>query len=704
MADPAAPPEHRLPALREDLRLQRGADGRTLVYDPLAHCYHELSPDACAILSIWRGQAAAEAMAAEASARLGRDVPPGEIESIARTLDALGLLAEPLKGWKSQFARRQADRKGALSWLLHNYLFIRVPLVRPDAFLHATLPAAKRLASTPVLTVIAALGIVGIVLAVRQWSVFESTFLHFLSLEGALGYALALGFVKILHELGHAYAARAHGCRVPTMGVAFIVLAPMLYTDVTDSWRLPDRRQRLIIGAAGVLTELAVAAIALFAWAVLPDGPLRSTAYFLATVSLIGSLTINASPLMRFDGYYLLADAWGIPNLQQRSFALMRWKLREWLFALGDPCPEDWTARRRAAVLIYAVFAAIYRLFLFIGIALLVYHMTFKLLGILLFLVEIIWFVARPIHQELRVWWSIRGRIARRRRSLVTLGAAVGAAALVAVPLPHGVELPAIVEPVAAQSILAPTSGQLTRIHVRAGETVAAGTVLFSLASPKLDSDIARAEIQLALARERHQRRTADRADRDSTLVIEGEIAKLVETLGGLHRLRDDLAIKAAIDGIVREIMPDIHERRWIQRGEELATVVGGGAIQLRGYASEEAREALRADARGRFIPDAPLGHVFDVRLEGMAETAADTVELAALSSLNGGPIAAVEDAERKTRPLLTQFPVLLRPERAGETAPRIERGIVHLEGQPVSYAGRLLRRAAAILIREAGF
>ncbi len=87
-----------------------------------------------------------------------------------------------------------------------------------------------------------------------------------------------------------------------------------------------------------------------------------------------------------------------------------------------------------------------------------------------------------------------------------------------------------------------------------------------------------------------------------------------------------------------------------------------------------------------------------------MAETAADTVELAALSSLNGGPIAAVEDAERKTRPLLTQFPVLLRPERAGETAPRIERGIVHLEGQPVSYAGRLLRRAAAILIREAGF
>ena len=351
MADPAAFSGQRLPALRQDLRLQRGADGRMLVYDPLAHRYLELSPDACVILALWRGSAEAESLAAEASERLGRTVPTAEIESIARMLDASGLLAEPLRGWRSEVARRQAERKGPLSWLLHNYLFIRVPLVRPDAFLRATLPAAMRLASTPVLAAIACLGLVGFVLAVRQWSVFESTFLHFLSIEGALGYALALGFVKILHELGHAYAARAHGCRVPTMGVAFVVLAPMLYTDVTDSWRLQDRRQRMLIGAAGVLAELAVAAVALFAWAVLPDGALRSAAYFLATVSLIGSLAINASPLMRFDGYYLLADGWGIPNLQQRAFALMRWRLREWLFALGDPCPEDWTARRRAAVL-----------------------------------------------------------------------------------------------------------------------------------------------------------------------------------------------------------------------------------------------------------------------------------------------------------------------------------------------------------------
>ncbi|NHW78486.1 site-2 protease family protein, partial [Escherichia coli] len=78
--------------------------------------------------------------------------------------------------------------------------------------------------------------------------------------------------VKSLHELGHAFTAARYGLHVPAMGVAFMVLAPILYTDVTDAWRLSSRRQRMAIHAAGVIVELALASIALFAWALLPDG------------------------------------------------------------------------------------------------------------------------------------------------------------------------------------------------------------------------------------------------------------------------------------------------------------------------------------------------------------------------------------------------------------------------------------------------
>ena len=85
------------------------------------------------------------------------------------------------------------------------------------------------------------------------------TFQHFFSAEGAAAFAVTLSLVKVVHELGHAYVAKSFGCRIPTMGVALLVMLPVLYTDVGDSWRLPSRRQRLAIGVAGVAAELGLA-------------------------------------------------------------------------------------------------------------------------------------------------------------------------------------------------------------------------------------------------------------------------------------------------------------------------------------------------------------------------------------------------------------------------------------------------------------
>ena len=64
---------------------------------------------------------------------------------------------------------------------------------------------------------------------------------------------------------------------------------PVLYTDATDAWKLRSRRNRLSIVTAGVRTELYIALLATFFWNVLPDGPLKSAAFFLATTSWLGS-------------------------------------------------------------------------------------------------------------------------------------------------------------------------------------------------------------------------------------------------------------------------------------------------------------------------------------------------------------------------------------------------------------------------------
>src|SRR3569833_2826403 len=120
--------------------------------------------------------------------------------------------------------------------------------------------------------------------------------------------------------------AKRYGCRVPTMGVAFLVLFPVAYTDVNDEWRLRERRQRLAVGADGMLTELAVAAWATLARVMLPEGELRNTTFVLATFTWISSIAIITSPFMRFDCFFLLSDWLDFPNLHQRAFALGRWQ------------------------------------------------------------------------------------------------------------------------------------------------------------------------------------------------------------------------------------------------------------------------------------------------------------------------------------------------------------------------------------------
>ena len=701
MGPGSAPTE--LLALREDLRLHRGGAGRFLIYDPLAHRYHEITADGFQMLECWRAGLPASALAEQVGRRIGRAVDPEEVVAFMRLLDRLGLLAAPLEGWASIHRQRQEERRSAFGWLLHNYLFIRIPLLRIDAFLQRTLPLVAVLFSRKALAASAAIGLVGLYLVLREWDAFARTFQHFFSLEGAFGYAAALGAIKILHELGHAYAARRFGCRVPTMGVAFMVLMPVLYTDVTDAWRLTSRRERMIVSAAGVLTELAIVGPALVGWAILPEGTLKSCCFFLATTSIVSSLVINLNPLMRFDGYYLLSDAVGVPNLQQRSLDLLRWAIREALFDLRRPCTEAWSPPFRAFVLAYAACLCLYRLALFIGIALLVYHTTFKLLGLLLFAVEIGWFVIRPIQGEVAAWWAMRRDIALRRRSLATLAAAALAAGLLALPLPHRFEVPAVIESAEAQRILSPASAEIVRIHVRPGDMVKPGDALFSLRSPKLDADRDKARMQLAYVRERYGRRAVDAIDRDASLVLEREIGRLEERIEGLERLRRDLEIRASVGGGVQDMLADLHEGRWIRRGEELASIVGGGS-RIRGYVPEALRPLVPASGKGRFIADLWTAPAVDASVVIVAPASAETIDLAYLASTHGGTVAVNEDRERGATPVEAQYQIILAPDRTDAPIVRVQRGMVSFDGEPSSLAARSMRRMVSLLIRESGF
>ena len=334
-----------LPVLRHDLHLLEGPvalDGSPswLIFDPVRNKYFSIGWTAFQLLSRWsigKANLLLDRIKQETTLEVGEE----DLQSLLSFLFVNSLTVESVNGTSEDYLEQYiASKPSFLMWLIHNYLFIKIPLVKPTNFLRKTLIFVEPIYSMTTRSLIVLIGLIGLYIVGRQWDTFISTFLYFFNIKGLAFYFISLVFIKILHELAHAYTAVWYGCRVPTMGVAFLVMFPILYTDMSDTWRVKSAYQRAHVGAAGMLAELYIACIATFCWGFLPDGIFKSAAFILATTSWILSLAINTNILMRFDGYYILSDLLGIQNLQKRSFDIGKWKLTEVLFNLKLNPPE----------------------------------------------------------------------------------------------------------------------------------------------------------------------------------------------------------------------------------------------------------------------------------------------------------------------------------------------------------------------------
>ncbi|PKO58599.1 MAG: hypothetical protein CVU24_16880, partial [Betaproteobacteria bacterium HGW-Betaproteobacteria-18] len=311
-----------LPELREELRIEETAndwDGSPcwLIHDLPAHRFHRIGWLEFEILVRW-GLGDPEQIIANIRRETTLNPTEEELRDLLIFLEQHNLLRiTSFEASAKLSARKKSGIKSPQQWLLHNYLFFRIPLLKPDKFLNRLMPYAAPLLTRNALILFAAIFVVGLYLAARQWDIFAGNFVNTLTPSGYISYIIAIIMAKCVHELGHALIAKKAGIRVPRMGVAFLVMFPVLYTDLGEGWLLHDHRLRRLVSAGGMLAEGALAATALFMWGMLPDGAFRDACYILAVVSVGRSILINVSPFMRFDGYYLLSDHFNIPNLQQ---------------------------------------------------------------------------------------------------------------------------------------------------------------------------------------------------------------------------------------------------------------------------------------------------------------------------------------------------------------------------------------------------
>jgi len=701
--EPEAPV--RLPPLRNDLRLGEGptlSDGSPswTIQDPVSNTFYRIGWLEFELLSRWSLGRADHVLAATA-AQTPLSPSPAELDALLNFLQQHQLLdIHSPQHTQTLIGLARRSRMGAARWLLHHYLFFRIPLWHPAQWLERQLPRVAWLYRPATAAILGALTLLGLVLTWRQVDVFTSSLVDTFTPGGLVAYLIALALTKSLHELGHAFTATRYGVRVAHMGVAFLVMWPMLYTDTGEAWRLKRSRERLAIASAGIVTELAIAGLATLAWNLAPPGDLRQALFFLATTAWVMSLAINASPFMRFDGYFILSDLLDMPNLHERAFAQGRAWLRRVLLGWPEVVDEAFPPWQRRALVAFAVAVWIYRLALFLGIAVLVYHYFFKALGIVLFAVEIGWFVVRPIMNELKLWRERHEHIlpARKRLGWILLALLM---ALLLLPFDRHVRAPAWSHSAQSQVIYSPFAARIVAVEARAGE-VAADQVLFRLDSPDASLRTRIAQTQEAALDKQLAGLAAlpDGEARRATLLEQRAMRSAEATAGTDEQHR--LILAAPFAGQLSDVDPQLAAGVWVSPEQPLGVVWTADAWIVDAFVGEADLARLSTGSRVRFYPeDAPL-----VALDGQIEQI-DTHHIkhlpdAMLSTRHGGPITTLDHHE-KLVPAASLYRVRIRLDAPPPNA-AMQRGRVVADARSEALAKGLFNGVVALLIRETGF
>ena len=698
-----------LPPLREEIALHAGprlSDGQPswTLHDPVRNQFFRIDWQTFAILSHWQlddAQAICDAVASESTLQPTLE----DVQAVAEFLAANELLQPRGANSAALLAERLHLMRG--TWwrrLLHNYLFFRVPLVNPDRWLDRWSQRVNPLYSAGFLKLTLLALVAGLVLVYRNWGQFSTTLVDTISWQGLAAYGVALVVVKVLHELGHAFTAKRFGCRVPAMGVAFLVLWPVAYTDTNEVWKVADHRRRLAVAASGVATETIIAIWATLAWALLPEGGPKSIAFVLATLTWVTTVVINASPFLRFDGYFVLSDWLEMPNMHSRAFALARWDLRERLFDLGQPPPEYFSRRKTTALILFAWATWLYRLAIFIGIAVLVYHFFIKLAGIMLFVVEVAWFIARPIWGEIKVWrelWPVIRHKPRARRS------AAWALALVLVfviPWPTRLTGSAYLKPLESFTVYAPAGAQIAELPWREGTQVPADSPLVKLASPDLTL-----RWQLATSRAERLRQQAATAGLDpqqqqNVQMLQQSLVAAEADLANVEAEAARYLPTAPFSGRLHDVDPDLKPGVWVRKQERLMTLVRPDRWVVETYLDEDAVRRVRAGDGARFFADGVEGPVLPLTVTSVDQDATRVLPNGMLATAFGGSVLT-----REKDHLLVPERAVYRVTLQAEGSPgRLEghswRGQVVIRGSWEAPGLGFLRSALTLLWREAGF
>lgn len=563
--------------------------------------------------------------------------------------------------------RRQRRRKLLTSVI--NPLALRVPLFDPNEALDALQPLA-RLAFSGLGAMLFVILLCAALLAAGQyWGELTGNLAdQVLATESLLLLLLTYPVVKLFHELGHALAVKRWGGEVHEVGVMLLVLLPVPYVDASDSMSFASRWRRAVVGAAGILVELTLASIAMLVWVQAEPGLLRAFCFSVMLIAGVSTLLFNGNPLLRFDGYYVLSDLLGIPNLAQRANAYLGYLVQRHGFGVSEAISPATAPGEAGWFLFYAVSSFVYRLFVAIAIALLV-GTQFFIIGVLVAMWSMLLMIGLPLAKCVHFLLANPALRRRRGRAVAVTGGALAAvvAGLFALPLPHATMAEGVVWMAGDAALHAGTEGTVAIVHAAPGDLLRPGAPVLTLEDPTLAG-------RARLLAGRVVELEAHHAMRDLSDPVRARI-----TLDELNLARADLAlarermeqlvVRSRAEGRLSLPRPDDLIGRHVRRGDLLGYVARPDEPLVRVVVPEsEADLVLQRTEAVALRLASRMGETLAARVERIVPRLEESLPNAALATAAGGstPLDPTDPNHNRTLGRVLQLDLALEVPREG--------------------------------------
>ena len=587
--------------LRGDIKIiPPGRHGAyTMIFDPVSEVYFKISPIAYQVITKLDKDYDLEEFHGKLH-RLGIFVSIEELNEMIFFLTSNGLLVPEYGRYEARRAQMKKMKK--VPWLMKLasfYVFFKLPPWHPRRFFETIAPYVSFLVSKPMMWVYIIPALLGYLLALRNFGEVRDAFVASLSWSGLVKYFFAIIVLKVIHESSHALAAMRFKCPVREIGVSVIFLYPRLFSNTTDSWKLP-RHQRLLIDAGGLIGEIIFGGIAALCWSYMAPGAGKSTMFYIFAVSTLSTLLVNGNPLIRFDGYYILCDLLNTENLMQRSVEYIKQLWRCYFFRVVGPPQDD----RPVLMCVFGVAACIYKFLLYTSIILIVYNQFIHVKAVAALMLYSLGLA--PILKEaksIRAMSQKAGGKVNWTFSLITLGVIV---AILFIPLSWNVVLPGEIKASSSRLVSVIESGYLKSKWPENAVKCQKGDILAELDSPINDLEISRVDAAL---KEDAVLVDLQQSDRESF----GDSLLTLQKMDGNRKVRNEMLrrrsqrqIKADASGFFVPKIFNLSPGYYMPVGLVIGEIVSGQGV-IYAYATENEVKVLKKGQKVTVsLPDSP--------------------------------------------------------------------------------------------------